>query len=98
MSLPALYHWYDAFPRSHRHSQTIAWKEVQDAGFRTDSNFADWHYVFTNDDTWVVVGNVPLSESQTHVHVLAASSGDSAERWAAEIMRRIRESRLTPID
>lgn len=99
MALPSLYHWFDSFARSHRHSQSIAWKEVQDAGFQPHSSFADWCYAFTNDDTWVVVSNVPMSPSQTHVHVTATSNDDaSAKRWAADLMAKIRQSRLTPID
>lgn len=99
MALPALYHWFDTFPRSHRHAQSIAWKEVQDAGFQTHSKIADWCYVFTNGDTWAVVSNVPTSPSSTAVHVVATSNNnDSAKKWAAHLMDRIRASRLTPID
>ena len=97
--MPYLYHWFDSFPRSEAHSRSIAWKEVQDAGFQAHSSYNEWHYFFTNPDTLVLVSNVPLSPSNTHVHVVATSDNDqSANMWAADLMKRIRESKLTPID
>ena len=90
--------WYDAFPRSspaladnrlEGRSRTRAFGRTRTSPTGTTSSP-------TTTPGWSSA-TAPLSESQTHVHVLAASSGDSAERWAAETHgRRIRESRLTP--
>lgn len=94
-----LYHYFATFPRSHGHSRSIAWKEVQDAGFATSSHLADWHYFFYNPDTLVVVSNVPLSESETHVHVVATSNADEpAKQWALTLFNRIKDSTLVAID
>jgi len=99
MSLPSLYHWYSTFQRSHVLSQSIAWSVPQKAGFTPQSGVKDWCRVFTNSDTWLSVSCVPLSSSSTHVHVLATSTNDaSAKRWAEEIMRQIRESKMVLFD
>jgi len=99
MATPFLYHWLTTLNRSQDHSRSISWKEVQDSGFVAHSHLGDWSHLFTNDDTWVVVDNVPLSPSQTHVHVIATSgNNDSAQRWAGELFAKIRDSRLVPFD
>jgi hypothetical protein len=99
MSRPYLYHYYGTLPRSEDHSRSIAWKEVQKAGFTTPSKYMDWHYFFANADTLVVISNVPVSESETHVHVIATSNTDApAKKWALELFNKIKDSKLVPID
>jgi hypothetical protein len=96
---PYLYHYSATFPRSEEHSRSIAWKEVQDAGFETPSKYMDWHYFFFNADTLAVVSNVPVSESETHVHVVATSDTDEpAKTWAMDLFNKIKNSKLVAID
>jgi hypothetical protein len=99
MARPYLYHYAATFPRSEDHSRSIAWKEVQKAGFTTSSKYMDWHYFFVNADTLVVVSNVPVSESETHVHVVATSNTDApAKKWASTVFDKIKNSKLVAID
>ena len=99
MSRPYLYHYANAFSRSHKLSQAIARKELDKAGFGISSAPAAWEHFATNADTIVVVTNVPLSSSKTYVHVLATSNTDGpAKKWAAEINRAITESQMQLID
>jgi hypothetical protein len=99
MGRPYLYHYADAFTRSHKLSQAIARKELDQAGFAIASAPAAWEHFATNADTIVVVTNVPLSASKTYVHVLATSNAEaSAKKWAAEINEAIHHSKMQLID
>jgi len=99
MARPYLYHYAEAFTRSHKLSQAIARKELDKAGFDIASTAAAWEHFATNADTLAVVTNVPLSAGKTYVHVLATSNADaSAKKWAAAIHKAIKESKLTLFD
>jgi hypothetical protein len=99
MSRPYAYHYANAFARSHKLSQAIARKELDKAGFAIASAPAAWEHFATNTDTIVVVTNVPLSPSKTYVHVLATSNADApAKKWAADINRSIKDSKMQLID
>ena len=85
--------------RSHALSQAIARKELHNAGFEIRSVPAAWEHFATNADTVVVVTNVPMSSSQTYVHVLATSDADvSAKKWSAQIMEAIKSSNMVLFD
>jgi hypothetical protein len=99
MSRPYLYHYTNAFSRSHELSQAIARKELDKAGFEIASKPAAWEHFAVNADTIVVVTNVPLSSSKTYVHVLATSNTDApAKKWSAQIMEAIKKSKMVLID
>ncbi len=96
---PYLYHYVSDFRRSHTLSQGIARKELDKAGFKIVSVPAAWEHVAVNGDTFVVVTNVPLSSSQTYVHVIATSNADaSAKKWAAQIMEAIKNNKMVLLD
>jgi hypothetical protein len=99
MARPYVYHYAQAFTRSHKLSQAIARKELDKAGFDIASAAAAWEHFATNADTIVVVTNVPLSASKTYVHVLATANADApAKKWAAAVHKAIKESKLTLFD
>src|SRR5262245_31165739 len=92
---PYVYHDAIAFSRSHALSQAIARKELGKAGLEISSAPAAWEHVAVNSDTVVVVTNVPLSQSKTYVHVIAMSNTPGpAQKWAAEIMQKIKNSKM----
>ena len=63
MSRPYVYHYANAFARSHKLSQAIARKELDKAGFGISSTPAAWEHFATNADTIVGVTNVHRSPS-----------------------------------
>ena len=96
MARPYLYHYAQAYTRSHKLSQAIARKELDKAGFAIASAPAAWERFTTNAYTIAVVTNVPLAASKTYVHVLATSNASApGKKWAAAIHKAIKESKLT---
>ena len=99
MSRPYLYHYAAALGKSHALAMAITRKELDATGFDLHSTPLAWEQVALNADTIVVATCVPLSSSKTYVHVSAASNTDaSAKKWAADIMKRIKESKMVLID
>ena len=79
MSRPSLYHYTTVLSRSHADTQTDTRIALQKRGFEGAYQNADlWEHFAFNADTLVVVTNVPLSPSQTYVHVIATSDNGRA--------------------
>ncbi len=96
---PYVYYYVATFSRSHSLSQAIATAELQKAGFQISSHYAAWEHFAFNSDTIVLVTNVPLTSSQTYVHVIATSNTDApAKQWAAQIMDAIKNSKMLSYD
>jgi hypothetical protein len=91
MSRPYLYHYAAVLSRSHADTQTDTRIALQKRGFEGAYQNADlWEHFAFNADTLVVVTNVPLSPSQTYVHVIATSNTDGlAAYWAAQMLDEI---------
>jgi hypothetical protein len=99
MARPYLYHQAAAFSRSEELSNAIARKELHDAGFQELSKPAVWEHVGVNADTIAVVTCAPLQPGKTYVHVVATSLADApAKKWATELMKQIKESKLVLTD
>jgi|ERR1700757_3721078 hypothetical protein len=99
MSRPSLYHYVTVLSRSHADTQTDTRVALQKRGFEgAYQNPNAWEHFAFNADTLVLVTNVPLSPSQTYVHVIATSNTDGiANYWAAQMMDEI-TSRGADID
>ncbi len=96
---PYLVHYAAALSKSHELSTAITRKELHTAGFEELSKPAVWEHVGANADTLVVATCVPLSPAKTYVHVLATSNNaTSAKKWAAELIKRIKESKMVLLD
>jgi len=89
----------DVLSRSHADTQTDTRIALQKRGFEGAYQNADlWEHFAFNADTLVVVTNVPLSPSQTYVHVIATSNTDGlAAYWSAQMRDEI-SSRGADID
>jgi hypothetical protein len=99
MSRPYLYHYAQAFTRSHELSMAIARKELDKAGFKLLSKPVAWEHVGVNVDTIAVVTCVPVSVSKTYVHVLATSNSETpAKQNARALMTSIKNSKMTLLD
>jgi hypothetical protein len=77
-SRPYLYHYASTFSRSHELSLTIARKELDKGRVQISSAPAAWEQFAVNAGTLVFVTNLPLSASQTYVHVIATSNADAS--------------------
>ena len=98
MSRPSLYHYATVLSRSHADTQTDTRIALQKRGFEGAYQNADlWEHFAFNADVLVVVTNVPLSPSQTYVHVIATSNTDVAAYWSAQMLDEI-SSRGADID
>ena len=90
MSRPSLYHYVTVLPKSHADAQTDTRIALQKRGF--EGAYLDdlWEHFAFNAETLVLVTNVPLSPSQTYVHVIATSNNDGlAAYWAAQMLDEI---------
>jgi hypothetical protein len=99
MSRPYLFHYASSFSRSHNLSMAISRTELHKAGFEISSTPAAWEQFAINADTLVIVTSVPLSSSNTYVHVVATSNlEESAKGWSARIMQAIKQSGMVMMD
>ena len=91
MSRPSLYHNAAVLSRSDADTQTDTGIALQKRGLEGAYKNAElWEHFAFNADTLVVVTNVPLSSSQTYVHVIATSNTDGlADYWAAQMLDEI---------
>ena len=99
MSRPSLYHYATVLSRSHADTQTDTRIALGERGFEgAYQNGNLWEHFAFNNDLLVVVTNVPLSPSQTYVHVIATSNADGlAAYWAARMRDEI-SARRADID
>jgi hypothetical protein len=87
MSGPSLYHNAAVLSRSDADTRTALQKRGFEGAYK---NAELWEHFAFNADTLVVVTNVPLSSSQTYVHVIATSNTDGlADYWAAQMLDEI---------
>jgi hypothetical protein len=99
MSRPYLFHYAASFSRSHHLSVEISRTELHKAGFEISSAPAAWEQFAINADTLVLVSSVPLSSSNTYVHVVATSNlEEPAKRWSAKMMQAIKQSKMVMTD
>jgi hypothetical protein len=99
MSRPYLFHYASSLSRSHNLSMAISRTELHKAGFELSSTPAAWEQFAINDDTLVVVTSVPLSSSNSYVHVIATSNlEEPAKGWSAKIMQAIKQSGMVMTD
>ena len=90
MSRPSLYHYAAVLSRSHADTQTDTRIALQKRGFEGAYLNDLWEHFAFNADTLVLVTNVPLSPSQTYVHVIATSDTDGlAAYWSAQMLDEI---------
>jgi hypothetical protein len=96
---PYLVYSAAALAKSHELSMAIARKELHTAGFDEFSKAAAWEQFAANADTLVLATCVPLSPAKTYVQVLATSNNEaSAKKWVAELMKRIKASKMVLFD
>ena len=99
MSRPYVYHYANAFARSHKLSQAIARKELDKAGFGISSTPAAWGALRNQRRHDRRRDERPVIASKTYVHVLATANADGpAKKWATEINPAINESKMQLID
>jgi hypothetical protein len=99
MSRPYLYHYIASLTKGHELCLAITRKELDAAGFEIASKPVAWEQFAYNADTLLLVSCVPLVGDKTRVHVVGTSNSEaSAGKWAADIMDKIKKSKMVLID